>query len=78
MATFQPNRSFHRDLGRRVQGAMQNLENAIDEVARTHAGRPEPEFRAALASAISGAGVQPDPDGVRDMARKISAGSPAS
>lgn len=66
--------TFHGDLGRNL-GAMANLDSLIDEVRRTHAGRPKPAVRAALEQAITGAGTQPDPEGVETLVNQISATS---
>jgi hypothetical protein len=64
---------FHGDFGRNV-GAMRVLEERLDEVARTHAGRPQPEVLAALERTISGFGLQPAHPDVAERAQRISDG----
>lgn len=72
MSKFVPNPNFEGALERQVQGAMRLLEDRIAEVARTHAGRPQPEVQAALEAAISGVGVEPNTATVAQMAKQIS------
>lgn len=67
------NSSFHGDFGRQI-GAMQELEEALAEVARTHAGRPQPEVLDALERTISGLGLQPNQPDVAERAQRISEG----
>lgn len=71
------NSSFQGDFGRQI-GAMRELEEALAEVARTHAGRPQPEVLAALERTISGFGLQPNHPDVGDRAQRISDGDSVS
>jgi len=66
------NSYFHGDFGRNV-GAMRVLEERLDEVARTQAGRPQTEVLAALERAVSDMGGQPDPR-LAERAQQISDG----
>lgn len=68
------NSSFHGDFGRQI-GSMRELKEALAEVARTHAGRPQPEVLAALERTISGFGLQPNHPDVDDQAQRISDGN---
>lgn len=54
------NSYFHGDFGRNV-GAMRVLQERLDEVSWTHAGRPQPEVLAALERVVTEMGGQPDP-----------------
>lgn len=45
------------------------------EVARTHAGRPQPEVLASLERTISGFGLQPNHPDVDDQEKRISDGN---
>lgn len=68
------NSYFHGDLGRNV-GAMRALDERLDEIARTHAGRPQPEVLAALERAVSDLGGQPHTPGLAERAQRISDGN---
>jgi hypothetical protein len=65
--------SFHGDFGRQI-GAMGDLEDALAEVAETHAGRPQPEVLNALDRTIRSFGLQPNYPDVADQAQQISEG----
>ena len=65
------NSSFQGDFGRQV-GAMRELDERLAEVARTHAGRPQPEVLAALERTVTGFGLQPNHPDVAEQAQKIS------
>jgi len=77
VARFVPNPNFEREFSAHLRPLLRQVEQGIEEVARTHAGRPVPEVLSALESVVSRAGIASGAD-LPEIAQRISDQKPGA